>query len=435
VTEELDRLPGDYVASFEFVHPKDIVAALTEKHTRLPSTMWALGNELKPSDLYCYLGARFGPPNGLQNLFRNDSSDNLVHWEWYLKTSTGYITIAGLNFRTDVWIIGGNVPDAEKVEFLRQIKADFANYGKGMAHLRKEHLEPWIEFVNPYQRLRRAVTQLIKELDALNLDPSSDALPNLLESEDMDTATKQWGDRAADYSRAIGLSFGIRAMVPVMAESFINLLLFILARPSIRADKQLFDGIFRLPMHVRIRSLPYYCDGFKGPIDSDHQAVRDYLQLVVMRNDLLHGNIDIEKLKFNELYFYGKVPVFNQYSTMWERSLGVAHRAVGLAAVHAELAAVDAFVDYLLDILHDKFRKEVKLMSGKFDLGIRKDTGRLGVLFGETLVDFGIPKDQPDANGKALRMAVIRDKAPEDEEMGSSSSFQTNGASNHTDPQ
>lgn len=419
MTEELNRLPVNYVTSFEFFHPKDIAAALTEKRAPQPSTMWTLRNEVRPSDLYCYLGARFGPPNGLQNFFRNDDSDNLVHWEWYLKTSIGHITIAGLNFRTDVWITGAKLPESEKDEFLRQIKADFANWGKGMAHLRKEHLEPWIEFVNPYQRLRRAVKQLIKELDELNLDPSSDALPSLLESEDMEAATKQWHDRAADYSRAIGLSFGIRAMVPVMAESFINLLLFILARPSIRADKQLFDGIFRLPMHVRIRSLPYYCVGFKGAIDSGHQAVRDYLQLIDTRNDLLHGNIDIEKLKFNELFFLGKVPIFNQYSTMWERSLGVAHRAVGLTEVHAELAAVDAFVDYLLDLLQEGVDEQVKKISEKFDLGIRKDTARLGVLFSETLVDFGIPKNQPDGSEKNLRMAVIRDKPPEETEADS----------------
>lgn len=433
MTEELDRLPEGYVASFEFVHPKDIAAALIEKRATRPSTMWFLRNEIRPSDLYCYLGARFGSPNGLQNFLRNDDSDNLVHWEWYLKTSTGYITIAGLNFRTDVWITGAKLPESEKTELSRQIKADFAKYGKEMAHLRKEHLEPWIEFVNPYQRLRRAVRQLIDELDDMHLDPSSDALPSLLESENLQEATKQWADRAADYSRAIGLSFGVRAMVPVMAESFINLLLFILARPPIRTDKQFFDGIFRLPIHVRIRSLPYYCVGFESPIDSGHQAIQDYLKLVDTRNNLLHGNVDIGKLKFNELYFYGKVPVFNEYSTMWERSLGVAYRAVGLEEVRAEFAVVDALVEYLLSLLQDKISEEVKMMSEKFDLGIRKDTGRLGVLFSETLVDFGVSKDQPDEREKTLRMAMIRDHAPKGEKIDLPTSSQPSGMTDKTD--
>lgn len=415
-----DRLPPEYVASFEFVHPKDIIEALQTKRAPHPSTIWAFGNEVRPSDLYCYFGARFGQPNGLQNFLRNDDSDNLVHWEWYFKTSSGHVTIAGLNFRTDVWINGLKLPETEKIEFVRQIKSDFANYGKEMAHIRKERLEPWIEFVNPYQRLRRSVKQLITELDELNLDPLVDTQPSLLESENIESGLGQWRDKANDYSRAIGLSFGIRAMVPVMAESFINLLLFILAKPSIRADKQLFDGIFRLPMHVRIPSLPYYCNGFKGPIDSSDQAVRDYLQLVATRNDLLHGNIDIEKLKFNELYFLGKVPIFNHYSTMWERSLGVAHRAVGLKEVHAELAVVEAFVQYLLSLLQDEVGENVKMMSDRFDLGIRKDTGRLGVLFSQRLVDFGIPKDQPDIDEGTLNIAMVHDQDDNDSEAAAS---------------
>ena len=61
-----------------------------------------------------------------------------------------------------------------------------------------------------------------------------------------------------------------------------------------------------------------------------------------MRNDLLHGNVAIDKLRFNDLYFNGTVPVFIQYSTMWDRSIGVAHRSVGMGAVNEELAVVDA---------------------------------------------------------------------------------------------
>jgi len=46
--------------------------------------VWIFRNELRPSDLFCYLGARFGKPNGFQNYLRSDSSDNLIHWEWAL---------------------------------------------------------------------------------------------------------------------------------------------------------------------------------------------------------------------------------------------------------------------------------------------------------------------------------------------------------------
>lgn len=193
-----------------------------------------------------------------------------------------------------------------------------------------------------------------------------------------------------------------------MAESFVNLLVFLLSRKGVRDDKQLFKGIFRLPMHIRIPSLPYYCVGFERVVDVNEPAMRNYLKIVDSRNDLLHGNIDIEKLKFNELYFFGRVPVFNEYSTMWERSLGVAHRAVGLSEVRDELDKVDAFTSYLTSLLAPEVRKNVDAISQKFDLGIRKDTGRVGVLFSDRLVDFGIPKNQPDAADGTLNVAVVQ---------------------------
>lgn len=62
---------------------------------------WAsfgIGNELKPSDLYCYLHAKYGPPNGLQNFLRNDSSNNLIHWEWVLVSEAGFMSFLGINY-------------------------------------------------------------------------------------------------------------------------------------------------------------------------------------------------------------------------------------------------------------------------------------------------------------------------------------------------
>ena len=409
MTEVADRLPDGFIASFEYIDPKTIVEELRQKPARRPATIWAFQNEIRPSDLYCYLGARFGPPNGMQNFFRQDSSDNLIHWEWDLKTCIGQIKFLGMNFRTDVWIAGAKLPDSEKANLVRQLRADLPGHREQMEHIQNTHLEEWIEFVNPYQRLRRAVKQQLEELDGLKLSPKEDSLPSLLDSKNMEEASAQWKGRAADYTRAIGISFGIRAMIPVMAESFVNLLLFVLMFPAVKEDKQFRDGLFRQPMHLRIRSLPYYCRGFKGPVDTSNADVQAYLKLIHTRNDLLHGNINIERLKFNELYFNDKVPVFKSYTSMWERSLGVSHRAVGLEEVHAELGVVDAFIEYLLSILNDKIAEEMRLISKKFDLGITKKTGRLGLLFGDRLVDFGMPKDQPDTDAKTLHITTIVD--------------------------
>lgn len=40
---------------------------------------------LTPLDVYCYLNARFGEPNGFQNFLRKDDSDNFIHWEYHVE--------------------------------------------------------------------------------------------------------------------------------------------------------------------------------------------------------------------------------------------------------------------------------------------------------------------------------------------------------------
>ena len=95
-------LPTSFVAELSCPPFAEILAELQRKDRAPKSTSLALRNEVAPSDLYCYFFARFGPPNGPQNIWRNDSSDNLIHWEWMLRTPTGWALFQGMNFRTAV---------------------------------------------------------------------------------------------------------------------------------------------------------------------------------------------------------------------------------------------------------------------------------------------------------------------------------------------
>lgn len=381
--------PVDFVKRLEFIHPKDIFAMLQRDDRAKDGTRWVLKNEISPADLYCYFGARFGQPNGIQNFLRQDDSSNLIHWEWFLKYENGHISIFGMNFRTEIWITGiGPLENSDRDELIAQLKTDFSEHGKGMGNVRKS-LEHWVEFVNPYQRLRRAVTQLHGELLELELNAESDKIPDIEEEKSAGEFTRAWDEQAAKYSRAIGLCFGIRSMLPVMGEAFVNLLLYVLLKPEIKGDQRLRENTIRQPIDVRIRSLSLNCVGFKSHVDYSAEPCGSYHTLINERNDLLHGNVVIDKLRFNELYFFGKVPIFIKYSSMWERSLGVAHRSVGLSDVNEELKIVDAFVDYLMDCLEPKVRQNIKAISEKFDLGLSLDDGRLGILFPNHLVDFG----------------------------------------------
>ena len=154
----------DYFLNLEAVHPSCLAKILLGDKLPKGGEVWEFTNEIKPIDLYSYLYAKYGQPNGMQNFFRSDDSDNLIHWEWALAGEYGLTLIQGHNFRTEVHLIGDFKGKALTLEsFITQIKSDIGNYGRLISELRKD-LEKWTQFVNPYQRISSAVNPLTNSL-------------------------------------------------------------------------------------------------------------------------------------------------------------------------------------------------------------------------------------------------------------------------------
>lgn len=368
------------------VHPRDFMALLNAEHRPNFDTFWKLGNQIKPVDFYCYLHARFGPPNGIQSFLRADHSENLIHWEWTLQANDRFYLIQGHNFRTEIWVSGPEL-EVESLEVLiTDIKQSFAQHGESMGAIRSR-LEHWVEFINPYQRIRAAVESLDKELSSLSVPNKEDQPKSVTDFDRPEEWSKVWNQHAQTISLATGLCFGIRSMLPVMAEAFINLLMYMQLKPDLKADDRLRENLFRQPIDVRVRGLSYNCLGFERAIDYSHDACRRYHSLVNERNDLLHGNVVVDKLKFNEIYFNGRVPIFKSYSTMWERAFDVAKSSVGLELLKNEREVVDGFIDYVISCLKERIQMQVRGFIQQRDLGLSLDEGHLGILFSGQLVD------------------------------------------------
>ncbi len=381
-------LPADFIASLEPIHPRDLFEMLRKNTWPKSDVILELFNEIRPVDLFCYLAARFGRPNGVQNFLRKDDSDNLIHWEWTLRHKAGLVSFQGMNFRTEIHVYGGALGEADKEQLVAHVKADFGAHGSKISEIRRT-LERWVEFVNPYQRIRRSIDGLLEELRALNLQPDHETVhADVWTANDPSAVITQWEEAAARYSKGFGLCFGIRSMLPVLAEAYINLVIYILMRSEIRGDDRLRDTVFRQPIDVRIKSLSLNCVGFAKQPDYASDACRRYHSLVNERNDLLHGNVAVDKLRFNEVYFLGTVPIFYEYRTMWQRSLGVMVNAVGLRTVEAEVAIVNDLIGYVQSCLDEEHRTPVTMLAERYELGLNKATRRVGILFPPWLVDF-----------------------------------------------
>ena len=181
-------------------------------------------------------------------------------------------------------------------------------------------------------------------------------------------------------------------MLPILGESFINMLIFILAKPEIKTNKRLFDSINRQNIDIRIQSLHLNCIGFKKPIDYSAEPCKNFHSIINERNDLLHGNIEISKLSFNELYFSGSIPLFTEYGNFWDKSIGQSLNSINFFELQKDYETVTNFIDFIIKHLDDSIKEKVEMIISKEDLGYNKKENRIGILFPNHLVDFRLEK-------------------------------------------
>jgi hypothetical protein len=206
--------------------------------------------------------------------------------------------------------------------------------------------------------------------------------------------------------QASSLALSLRMIAPVLAESFINLLLFILARPEVKADSRFYETVLRSQVDVRVRGLHLYCMNFDSPVDTSVKPFQNFHSLMNRRNDLLHGNIEPLQLMFEEVFFdQGTIPLFKHNDPLPFRVTRNLVKHVEPIEAQHDYEVVEAFIEHVLSFINPDVREQLKRLMEEEHLGWRPETGRVGVLFGQT-VPFGY--------------AVIADDHEHDDKAGSS---------------
>ncbi len=120
--------------------------------------MLVIRTQLSQVDLYTYLRARFGVPNGFQNFLRKDDSDNLVHWDFNLKAMDADICIMG-RMRDIVIIVSESMSDEDWKALILAIKADFGRLGPEKSRMLKS-FEKFVVFQNKFCTLADLCAEL-----------------------------------------------------------------------------------------------------------------------------------------------------------------------------------------------------------------------------------------------------------------------------------
>jgi hypothetical protein len=265
--------------------------------------------QLAPVDIYCYLKARFGEPNGYQTRLARRDSDNWIHWDYLLKSADDRdIYLCGMSRETHFMIPDPMTPENWR-DLIKAIKNDFARMGKEKGAVFKT-LEKWVVFPNRFIEVADICADLHAEIEE-NIEEFTAYKTASHKKKQDEAVTKKKLERFAYratkvYRPCLELSL----LTPVLAETFINMLILILCKQEVRRNERQFSAFIRANIDVKLFDLHLKCEGFARGIDAHSPAYKKFKQVMDKRNDIIHGNANPEAEQLETVYFEGKRPLY-----------------------------------------------------------------------------------------------------------------------------
>ncbi|RWG90559.1 hypothetical protein [Mesorhizobium sp.] len=315
--------------------------------------MLIVRSKLKPVDIYCYLKARFGEPNGFQNFLRRNDSDNWIHWDYSLKASESDVYFAGTSREIHI-IVGEPLSDQQWRDLIVGIKRDFARVGARKSEV-LQSLEKYVVFQNKYV----SIASLCANLHAAIVDaPAKTSFPKQSPSRKTQLKAVERAMRsvATRADELFGNCLKLQLLMPVMAEAFINMIILMFTRDAVRNDAAAYQAFVRAKVPDRLAMLSQNCDGFARHIDKGTEAYARFMRVMDKRNFALHGNVDPIREQIEVVYFDGRRPLFstpgNHIATFFEH-LEAIYRP---GEVVSDYEAVHAFLWEIAQCLEPRAR-------------------------------------------------------------------------------
>lgn len=352
------------------------------------SPVLGVRTHLRPVDVYCYLKARFGAPNGIQTMFASDSG-SMIHWDYHLKTRAGDFYVVG--FTREVHFLSPeSLGDDEWKKLLLALKADFGRVGKEKSAVLKT-LEKWVIFPNKFLQLANLCADLHAQIDE-HVAGYSPFNP----SADIEAHTKKL-DKLAERAGALyGECVQLAVLTPIVAEAFLNMLVLMLIKPEIRDKPEAYDAFVKQSIHQKILELHEKCIGFARGVDPNGEGFKNYMRIRDKRNDALHGNIDPEADRVDEVYFDDKIPLFKSPGDNIGMFWAMQERRYAPADVLKDYEDMQLFLHEITLCLEPEVQQGVDTVLSDsypgFDLGRKK----LGKLFPDFVVASYLPNTRYD---------------------------------------
>jgi hypothetical protein len=354
--------------------------AKSKRQRRSVSTL-AVRESLSPVDVYCYLKARFGEPNGFQNLLRKDDSDNWIHWDFNLKAGGEDVYICGTS-REIHFVLSPRMTDENWRDLILAIKHDFGRVAEEKSAVLSS-LEKWVIFPNKFVDVAKVCGELHAEIASNAGSYRTYKTPPVKRRREWEKSLRQMTERSTKVHKS---SLQLSLLTPVLAESFINMTILILCKQEIRKNKRQFESFIRSHIDAKLFDLAYKCEGFIRPINQNDEAFKKFKRVMDKRNDTVHGNCDPEKEQIETVYFEGTRPLFKEAGDHIGKFLEARERQSQPEKVVKDYEDTYAFLLEIANCLEptlvEKFRRIIEDNHPGYDVRRKK----VGLLFPEYIV-------------------------------------------------
>lgn len=388
---DLTRLKFDFadlagldLASIE--QQADFLKGFHDKQGFTSSTHLTIREQVAASDVFLYLLGRFGPPNGVLSFARskNEAMKSVILWHYTLSWRRRLMHVVAHPFSLEVVFSCPQPVDLTEDGFAALIKEGMRRHSREVAIARKQ-VTHWHSFLNPLSHMLDACDRML--VRARWLDESLvKSKKHPVTPEEITWHETHHEEHASSASELSGCCLAVRMMAPVLAEMFVNLIIYNQYRAN-RPDGQEKEEFTCASILARLKNLHVKCDGFARPVDMQSPQVRAFTDLMNRRNDLLHGNIRPSAKKEDEFLMYEGVPIIKGFRSIYDRALGPILNAFPLKDAEGDYAVARGLLDYLLECLEPAVATELRPMLDSLDLHQERNDKKLKALFTNIFVD------------------------------------------------
>jgi len=339
----------------------------------------AVRTHLVQLDIFCYLKARFGEPNGFQNFLRKDDSDNLIHWEYHLICDGVHIQIMGVNRETH-FLVREFFTDEHWRDLILRIKDDYRRVGPEKSRALRQ-LEKWVVFPNKYVHISSVCAELYDEITS-NISGFEEFKPKSAEFNSKRQKQLRVADKLSRRAHKLyGSCVQLSLLTPILAESFLNMLILILCKPEIRNNRAELDKFIRAHIHTRIFSLSDKCLGFSRPVNEETPGFGRFKRIMDRRNHVIHGNVDPVREQLETVYFQGTRPIFTQTGDHLGQFYSAMERQHEPARVLSDYEDTHSFLVEIVGCLEPRLRTGIWAVIEDRYPGYDANRQRAGSLF------------------------------------------------------